>query len=106
MEPTDRNRRAFDEAHKSSENVIPREGIPGPIRERLRDLTGQRVVHLGCGAGIETIELSQLGALVTGVDPEERLVEEAKDRLRMMRRRAEHGTMTSISICLRTADRI
>ena len=80
MEPTDRNRKAFDEAHKSSENVIPREGIPGPIRERLRDLTGQRVVHLGCGAGIETIELSQLGALVTGVDPDERLVEEARLR--------------------------
>jgi 2-polyprenyl-3-methyl-5-hydroxy-6-metoxy-1,4-benzoquinol methylase len=37
-------------------------------RERLGDLTGQRVVHLQCHIGTDTLSLARLGAHVTGVD--------------------------------------
>ena len=43
-------------------------GIPTPIRERLPDVAGKHVLHLQCGTGESTAQLSQLGALVTGVD--------------------------------------
>ena len=43
-------------------------GIPAPIRERLPDVAGKHVLHLQCGTGESTAQLSQLGALVTGVD--------------------------------------
>ena len=68
MEPTDHNRRAFDEAHRTSENVLAAPGMPDRIRERLHGATGHRVLHLLCGTGRETADLADLGALVTGVD--------------------------------------
>jgi SAM-dependent methyltransferase len=43
-------------------------GLPAALRERLHDLSGQRVLHLGCGTGEATVELAGLGALVTGAD--------------------------------------
>ena len=46
-------------------------GLPPNLRERLHDLSGQRVLHLGCGSGEGTVELAQLGALVTGVEADE-----------------------------------
>jgi SAM-dependent methyltransferase len=42
--------------------------LPPNLRERLHDLDGQRLLHLGCGSGEATVELAALGALVTGVD--------------------------------------
>ena len=80
MEPTDHNRRAFDDAHRTSENVLATPGIPAPIRERLQGVGGSRVLHLFCGTGRETIELAELGALVTGADDDATSIDAARRR--------------------------
>ena len=81
MEPTDHNRRAFDDAHRTSENVLAAPGMPEPIRERLHGAEGSRVLHLFCGTGRESLDLAELGALVTGVDDDEAAIEAARRRL-------------------------
>ena len=81
MEPTDTNLRAWDEAHRSLRRGGGRRGLPKPVRERLPDLDGRHVLHLGCGAGRETAALIGLGALVTGVDSSEETVRAARKRL-------------------------
>src|SRR5918993_1317976 len=63
MEPTDHNRRAFDEAHRTSENVLQVPGMPERIKERLQGATGHRVLHLLSGTGRESVDLADLGAL-------------------------------------------
>lgn len=69
MEPTERNRRAWDEVHRRrAEAMADRLGIPELVRERLPDLARKRVLHLQCATGESTAELAALGALVTGVD--------------------------------------
>ena len=78
MQPSDRNRRAFDEAHRTSENVLATPGIPDAIRDRLRGVGGSRVLHLLCGTGRESVELAELGALVTGVDDDEAAIDAAR----------------------------
>ena len=78
MEPSDRNRRAFDDAHRSSENVLATPGIPDAIRERLHGVGGSRVLHLLCGTGRETTELAELNALVTGVDDDAAALDAAR----------------------------
>jgi SAM-dependent methyltransferase len=80
VDPTEPNRRAFDDAHRSSENVLATPGLPAPIRERLHGVGGSRVLHLLCGTGRETIELHDLGALVTGVDEDAAAIEAARRR--------------------------
>lgn len=80
VEPSDHNRRAFDEAHRTSENVLATPGIPARIRERLEGIAGTHVLHLLCGSGRETLELVELGALVTGVDEDESALERARRR--------------------------
>ena len=81
MEPTDTNLRAWEEAHRSLRRGGGRRGLPKPVRERLPDLEGRHVLHLGCGAGRETAALIGLGALVTGVDSSEETVLAARKRL-------------------------
>ena len=81
MEPTDHNRRAFDDAHRTSENVLATPGMPERIRERLHGAKGSRVLHLFCGSGRESLDLTELGALVTGVDDDESAIEAARRRL-------------------------
>jgi SAM-dependent methyltransferase len=80
VEPTDHNRRAFDEAHRTSENVLQAPGMPDAIRERLHGAGGHRVLHLLCGTGRESADLAALGALVTGVDDDEAALEAARRR--------------------------
>ncbi|HWG56003.1 MAG TPA: class I SAM-dependent methyltransferase [Gaiellaceae bacterium] len=80
MEPTEHNRRAFDEAHRTSENVVATPGIPPRIRERLSGIGGNRVLHLFCGSGRETSELAALGALATGLDPDGPSLDAARRR--------------------------
>jgi SAM-dependent methyltransferase len=80
MEPTDHNRRAFDDAHRTSENVLQVPGIPDRIRERLQGASGHRVLHLFSGTGRESVDLADLGALVTGVDDDEAAIESARRR--------------------------
>jgi predicted TPR repeat methyltransferase len=81
MEPTDTNLRAWEEAHRSLRRGGGRRGLPKPVRERLPDLEGRHVLHLGCGAGRETAALIGLGALVTGVGSSEETVRAARKRL-------------------------
>jgi len=81
MEPTEGNLRAWDEAHRSLRRGGGRRGLPKPVRERLPELEGRHVLHLGCGAGRETAALIGLGALVTGVDGSEETVRAARKRL-------------------------
>ena len=80
MEPTDHNRRAFDDAHRTSENVLQVPGMPDRIRERLQGASGHRVLHLFSGTGRESVDLADLGALVTGVDDDEASIESARRR--------------------------
>src|ERR671911_1982979 len=80
MEPTDHNRRAFDEAHRTAENVLAAPGMPDRIRERLHGASGNRVLHLLCGTGRESLDLAELGALVTGVDDDAAAIESARRR--------------------------
>jgi len=78
MEPTDVNRRVWDEAHRPLERRLP--GLPRAVEERLPDLAGKHVLHLGCGTGEATAELAGLGALVTGVDASAEAVAAARQR--------------------------
>jgi len=69
VEPTDYNRRAWDEIHRRRADAMAGQlGIPPVIRERLPALEGKHVLHLQCATGESTAELVELGALVTGVD--------------------------------------
>jgi SAM-dependent methyltransferase len=81
VDPSDQNRRAWDEVHRRRAETMRGElGIPAPIRQRLRDLTGVRTLHLQCGTGEATAELAGLGAHVTGVDISEEALAVARER--------------------------
>jgi 2-polyprenyl-3-methyl-5-hydroxy-6-metoxy-1,4-benzoquinol methylase len=61
-------------------NKFQRELI-GPALERLLLLRpGERVLDIGCGNGVFTRRLAQLGARVTGTDVSERFIERAAAR--------------------------
>jgi SAM-dependent methyltransferase len=77
MEPTDANRRAWDAVHRRLERPLP--GLPAAVEERLPELEGKHVLHLGCGTGEATAELAGLGALVTGVDESAEAVAAARE---------------------------
>jgi SAM-dependent methyltransferase len=78
MEPTDRNRRAFDEMHRGRR--LSHAGLPTIVKATLGDLTGKRVLHLQSGSGEASAQLAELGAVVTAVDPSEQLLDEARER--------------------------
>lgn len=69
MEPTEENRRAWNELHRLRVTASAEHpAIPAPVRDVLPDLAGKHVLHLLCGTGEASAELAALGALVTGVD--------------------------------------
>jgi SAM-dependent methyltransferase len=69
MEPTERNRRAWDEIHRRRAHALEGQlGLPEIVRAALGHVSGKRVLHLQCATGESTAELAELGALVTGVD--------------------------------------
>ena len=81
MEPTEHNRRAWDELHRRrAEASAGDRGLPAPVRHALADLTGKRVLHLQCHTGDATAELAELGAVVTGVDSSGHALEAARER--------------------------
>jgi predicted TPR repeat methyltransferase len=81
MEPTEHNRRAWDEIHRQRSAALAGErGLPSPVRHALADLKGKRVLHLQCGTGESTAELAELGAVVTGVDSSGQALEAARER--------------------------
>jgi SAM-dependent methyltransferase len=77
MEPTEQNRRAWDELHRRRMRAAGR-GIPKPIRELLGDVSGKHVLHLLSGTGEMTEELVELGALATGVELSSEEIEAAR----------------------------
>ncbi len=81
MEPTDQNRRAWDEIHRSrtraaSEQLL----IPRQIFDLLPDVEGRHVLHLQCATGEATAQLVERGALVTAVDVSAEEIEIARER--------------------------
>jgi len=81
MEPTEHNRRAWDEIHRRRAEAMAGElGLPVPVRRSLANLTGKRVLHLQCATGESTAELAELGAVVTGVDISDEALEVARER--------------------------
>jgi len=81
MEPTDKNRRAWDEVHRRRANVMAGQlGLPEIVRGALGDLKGRRVLHLQCATGESTADLAELGGLVTGVDISSEALDVARER--------------------------
>jgi SAM-dependent methyltransferase len=81
MEPTEHNRRAWDEIHRQRTQVLSAEaGLPSPVRHALAELTQKRVLHLQCGTGEATAQLAEFGAVVTGVDSSGAALEVARER--------------------------
>ena len=78
MEPTDANRRMFDEVHRRRGGE--RSTLPPIVRQTLRDLAGKSVLHLRCGSGEGSAELAELGATVTAIDDDEALLDAARER--------------------------
>jgi SAM-dependent methyltransferase len=97
MEPTDQNRRAWDEVHRPRER--PPAGLPASVEERLPELDGKHVLHLGCGTGEATAELAGLGALVTGVDASPEAVAAARERAPAVA--FVHGDLNQLPVELR-----
>jgi SAM-dependent methyltransferase len=81
MEPTEHNRRAWDEIHRQRAEALAGErGLPAQVRHALADLKEKRVLHLQCGTGEATAELAALGGVVTGVDSSGTALEAARER--------------------------
>ena len=82
MEPTEYNRRAWDEIHRRRADAMAGQlGIPKTVRERLPDVKGKHVLHLQCATGESTAELADLGALVTAVDISAEATAVARERV-------------------------
>jgi len=81
MEPTEHNRRAWDEVHRRrTEAMVGQLGIPAAVRERLPEIAGKHVLHLQCATGESTAQLVELGGLVTGVDVSSEAIAIAQER--------------------------
>lgn len=81
MEPTEHNRRAWDEVHRRRAEAMQGElGLPPQVRNSLGDLNGKRVLHLQCATGESTIELAALGGMVTGLDISNEALDVARER--------------------------
>jgi SAM-dependent methyltransferase len=81
VEPTEQNRRAWDEIHRRRTEAMAGElGIPDGIREVLPDVEGKHVLHLQCATGESTAQLVELGALVSAVDISSEALEVAREK--------------------------
>ena len=81
MEPTEHNRRAWDEVHRRRSEAMRGElGLPEQVKRSLGELKDKRVLHLQCATGESTIELAELGAVVTGVDISDEALDVARER--------------------------
>ena len=81
MEPTDQNRRAWDEIHRSQTRAASEQlRIPKQIFDLIPDVEGKHVLHLQCATGESTAELVELGALVTAVDISSEALDVARER--------------------------
>jgi SAM-dependent methyltransferase len=81
VDPTEQNRKAWDEAHRGrAEAMAGQVGMPEKIRELLPEIEGKHVLHLQCGTGESTVELVELGALVSAVDISAEAIDIARER--------------------------
>jgi SAM-dependent methyltransferase len=81
VEPTDQNRRAWDEIHRSQTQAASEQlRIPKQILDLIPDVEGKHVLHLQCATGESTAELVELGALVTAVDISSEALDVARER--------------------------
>jgi SAM-dependent methyltransferase len=81
MEPTEHNRRAWDEIHRQRAQALAgTPGLPAQVRHALADLTGKRILHVECGSGEATAELAELGAIATGLGAAQPALEAARAR--------------------------
>jgi SAM-dependent methyltransferase len=81
VEPTEQNRRAWDEIHRRRTEAMAGElGIPDGIRELLPNVEGKHVLHLQCATGESTAQLVELGALVSAVDISSEALEVAREK--------------------------
>jgi SAM-dependent methyltransferase len=81
MEPTEHNRRAWDEVHRrAAQSAARQHGLPAPVRHALADLSGKRALNLQRGGGDAAAQLAELGATVTAVDESADAVELARER--------------------------
>jgi SAM-dependent methyltransferase len=81
VDPTDQNRKAWDEIHRQrAEAMSGQLGIPDEIRELLPEVEGKHVLHLQCATGEATAQLVELGALVTATDISTEALEMARER--------------------------
>lgn len=78
MEPTDINRRAFDDLHRRRRR--PSSGLPPIVKATLGDLTEKRVLHLHAARSGGSAELAEQGAVVTAVDPDELALDAAREQ--------------------------
>jgi SAM-dependent methyltransferase len=78
MWPTEQNLEAWERRYGARDG--PAHGLPDAVRERLPKIEGKHVLHLPCGTGEVAAQLSELGALVTGVDPSESNLAAARER--------------------------
>lgn len=81
MEPTERNRRAWEQAHRRRGRQQAPPGLPELVRTWLPDLRGRHVLHFPAERGEATAELVALGGLVTALDPSEEAVAAARARV-------------------------
>jgi len=81
VQPSDQNRRAWDEIHRRrTEATAGQLGIPPLIKELMPDVEGKHVLHLQCATGESTAGLVELGALVTAVDISAEALDIARER--------------------------
>lgn len=77
MEPTEENIRAFDARHRATHEP---DVLPAIVARTLGELKKKRVLHLLCSTGEATAALAELGAVATGLDPRDTLLEAARER--------------------------
>jgi len=77
MEPTDLNRRAFDDLQRRRR--VPQQGLPAIVKATLGDLTSKRVLHLHSSGGAAAAELAEQGAVLTAIDPDDRTLDAARE---------------------------
>jgi len=81
MEPTEHNRRAWDELHRGrTQSRSDEASLPVHVRRALADLHGKRVLALQAGLSTSAAELAELGATVTAVDTSANAVDAARER--------------------------
>ena len=68
MEPTEHNRRAWDEVHRRRAAAMAGQlGLPAVVRSALGDLKRKRVLHLQCATGESTAQLAELRGVFTSL---------------------------------------